>query len=292
LISLDTKAADVFDFWTATDQRKDVTLRHLLSLTAGVGRYNIGLGACTKGNGTRDCAEQAYNECFQSGAAPGTEYEYTETTFYIASAMALEVTGLRNWDDVFQHYLAGPLGINSSRCEFSFPAKHWAMAGGGMSCDSREYSKILQAILGKTLYQDTSLYDEAERPHTVNVRRSAAQQGHSTACTSEAQAQGCSEGMMPEWASGKGSSLQMSPTTWHYGLGQFIECPHSDPNCENGIVRASSPGALGTYPWVDRGAISGHRPHYGVIVRNWPTTGPGLTQIIRDVVPLAAGTVQ
>merc|ERR1740121_1776519 len=206
--------------------------------------------------------------------------------------MALEVTGLRNWDDVFQQYLADPVGVDSSKCEFSLPAKHWAMAGGGMRCNSVEYSKILQAILGKTLYNDTSLYDEAERPHTVNVRRSAAQQGSSTACTSEALAQGCSEGMMPEWAAGSGNGLRTSPATWHYGLGQFIECPHSDPNCENGILRASSPGALGAYPWVDRGGRSGHAPHWGMVTRKWPTTGPGLSQIQREVTPQAAAIVR
>lgn len=293
VLTLDTKAADVFDYWTATDHRKDVTLRHLLSLTAGLTRYPLGLGLCTDGilGSTRACAKDAYENRFQSGAAPGTEYEYTETTFFVASAMALEATGLSNWDDVFQQYMARPLGINASKCEFSFPFKHMALAGGGMQCDTGEYAKILKAILGKTLYKNTSLYDEAERPHTVNVKRSAPTR-ESVGCSPESLEQGCSEAMMPEWASGKGSSLTTSPATWHYGLGQFIECPHSDPNCENGILRASSPGALGAYPWVDRGGRSGHAPHWGMVTRNWPTTGPGLSQIQREVTPQAAAIVR
>jgi len=45
------------------------------------------------------------------------------------------------------------------------------MLGGGLRCTAAEYGKVLQAILAKTLFKDSTLYDEAERPHTLNVGR-------------------------------------------------------------------------------------------------------------------------
>jgi len=65
--------------------------------------------------------------------------------------------------------------------------------------------------------------------------------------------------MMPDWGNWK------EGVYWHYGLMQWIEC--ATPTCEDGAVRISSPGLLGTYPWVDRGQLSGARPHWGVVYR-------------------------
>lgn len=282
LLSLDTKAADVFDFWTATDSRKDVTLRHVMSLTAGLTAYPAGFAQCTEGNSTRDCAEQAYNECFKSGAAPGEEFEYTESSYFVLSAMALEVTGLQHWDDVFQTYLAGPLGVDPLLCAYSFGSSDWAYAGGGLVCDTVEYTKILHAILAKTLFMDTTLYDEAERPHTLGVRRSEAYIESTPICPVGTESKGCREDMMPEF----GTDMVAGPTVWHFGLSQWVEC--DTPGCEGGVVRTSSPGAMGAYPWVDRGGFTGYAPHFGVVVRFWPRTGEGLRQIQENVLPLAA----
>lgn len=296
LLTLDTKAADMLDYWTATDGRKDVTLRQLLSQTAGLTTFWGGTGACTgggvTGNGTRNCARQAYDECFPSTfTAPGLDWEYTESTFYVASAMALEATGLSDWDDVFQRYLAGPMGVNPDRCGFTLPNRGMAFAGGGLVCDTEDYAKILQGILAKTLYKDTTLYDEAERPHTLGVGRSVNHQQAVQSCTEETASKGCDEAQMPEWGVGRGSLMRSSPGVyWHYGLAQYVEC--ADPMCEGGILRTSSRGMMGTYPWIDRGETSGNNPHWGVVVRLWPLSGAGIVQIIDDVLPLAAAIVQ
>lgn len=278
LLSLETKAADIFDYWTATDGRKDVTIRHLLSQTSGVRRYPLGLAMCTDGlisdNGTKLCAKQAYDDCFPESFTPGTEFYYTETAFYIVSAMVLEVTGLRYWDDVFQTYLAGPLGINSDSCQFSEPSFARAFAGGGLKCDTENYVKILQAILGKTLFKDITLYDEAERPHTLDAP---------PACGPS-----CIVGDCPCPSSGPAGVV------WHYGLGQWTEC--ATPRCEGGILRTSSAGKMGSYPWVDRGGLTGNAPHWGLMVRFWPITSEsgrqGIIQIQESVLPLAAAAVQ
>merc|ERR1719203_2552380 len=103
------------------------------------------------------------------------------------------------------------------------------------------------------------------------------------ACPPETLSKGCREEMMPEFT---GADLVETPTLWHYGLAQWVEC--DTPGCEGGVVRVSSLGVLGTYPWIDRGGFTGYPPHFGVMVRLWPRTGQGLKKIQEEVLPLAA----
>lgn len=295
LLSLNTKAADIFDWWNATDGRKNVELHHLMSQTAGLTKYPLGTGICVSGlgGGTLQCAQVAYEELFPSTfTEPGLEFEYVESTFYVMSAMALHVTGLETWDEVFQKYLARPLGVDSDWCHFDFPTRHMAFAGGGLRCATLELGKILQAISAKTVgIRNMSLYDEAERPHTLNARRSPGHISSVPGCSSATEALGCSEAFMPEWAVGRWPLNRDTPGIyWHYGLCQYIEC--STPNCDGGILRMSSRGMMGTYPWVDRGVVSGHRPHWGVAVRFRPISGNSIWDIETEVLPRAARAIQ
>ena len=106
---------------------------------------------------------------------PGQAFHYTEATFFVVSAMALNVTGLQGWNAVFQKYIAKPLNIEESKCWFQGTASdksdEKALAGGGLWCRTSEFATILQAILGKTLLTNADLYDEAESPNnTLDVR--------------------------------------------------------------------------------------------------------------------------
>merc|ERR1719356_210024 len=108
LLNLSTKPADIFDWWNATDGRKNVELHHLMSQTAGLTQFPLFLGGCFSGllGGTLECAKIAYDELFPSTfTEPGLEYEYTESTFFVMSAMAMHVANLSTWDEVFQKYL-------------------------------------------------------------------------------------------------------------------------------------------------------------------------------------------
>lgn len=285
LLTLDTKVADVLDFWSAEDYRKDVTLRHLLSFTSGLGMFPGGFAECTTGNNTRDCAKEAFNTCFYSGALPGAEFTYSEASWYVVGAIALELTGLQLWDDVFQQYIAGPLGITPSSCEYSFPEKHHAYVGGGLVCDTVEFSKVLQGILAKTLLNNKTLFDEAERPHTLGLKLGAQPEPWQT-CNEVTRPLGCIDDMMPLWPVEANAGLAYQ----HYGLGQWVEC--ATPACEGGVLRTSSSGGLGTYPWIDRGGLSGNRPHFGVVVRLWLPSEGSLDMIVKEVLPMAAAIVQ
>merc|ERR1740121_3107622 len=135
----------------------------------------------------------------------------------------------------------------------------------------------MEAISAKSFLDDKSLFDEAERPHTLGLRRSQGHQNEITGCPDtldgfDPEGKGCSEDFMPEWGVGRWPMDIGTPGIyWHYGLCQYIEC--ATPNCDGGILRASSRGAMGTFPWIDPGNLSGNVPHWVVIVRFQPLSG-------------------
>merc|ERR1712039_1056887 len=119
---------------------------------------------------------------------------------------------------------------------------------------------------GKTIFNDPSLHDEAETPHTLDAVRGPSDQVWQPNCVTQKQLDaGCEEDAMPRWTE---FDVPLPDSVyWHYGLGQWIEC--STPRCEGGILRASSIGLFGAYPWVDR---STNPPHWGLIQR-WGNAG-------------------
>jgi len=54
------------------------------------------------------------------------------------------------------------------------------------------------------------------------------------------------------------------------------------------MIRASSRGMMGTYPWVDRGGLSGNPPNWAIVVRYRPLTGQAILDMQEEVCPLAA----
>lgn len=181
----------------------------------------------------------------------------------LVGEIAQKLTNLPSWDAVFQKYIGTPLRVDPDQCYFgkTLADQDVFVVAGGMRCDIDEFSKILQAISAKLLVQNSSLFDEAERPHTLGLPMIG--DVGANVCTNESSAVGCRNGFMPDYGNWK------EGVYWHYGLMQWIEC--ASPNCQEGTVRISSPGLFGTYPWVDRGLLSGARPHWGVVYRQ--TTG-------------------
>ena len=131
--------------------------------------------------------------------------------------------------------------------------RKFLVVAGGRRCHIDENSKLLQAMSAKALLRNSSIWDEAERPATLGLPMISSTGANN--CTAESCAAGCRGGTMPDWGNWK------EGVYWHFGLMQWIECAR--PNCEDGAVRISSPGLLGNYPWVDRGRLSGARPHRG-----------------------------
>jgi CubicO group peptidase (beta-lactamase class C family) len=70
-------------------------------------------GLCPEGD-TASCAKYAHDHLFV--ASPGEKFTYSETSFFVLGAIAMKVTGLSNFDSVFQEMIARPLGMS---CDFA-----------------------------------------------------------------------------------------------------------------------------------------------------------------------------
>jgi len=88
---------------------------------------------------------------------------YTESTFYVLGAVAMEITGLSTVDSVFQELIARPLKMEG--CSFSNGPMRSTDPGGGLLCSAEEYGKFMRAVFGQTLVSK-ELHEEAERFQT------------------------------------------------------------------------------------------------------------------------------
>lgn len=230
-LSLDTLASDILTWWTTdpNDDRSLVTVRHLLAQTDGMNTWPAGLGMCSKST-TALCGRDAYDRLFES--KPGQEFHYTESSFYILGTIAMELTGHRTFDDVFQELIARPLGMDG--CEFSGAiTTRKADPGGGLRCSLMEYAKFMTAIYGQT-FVSTALHDEAERIQTGSASN------------------------MPRTKDLAGSGL------YHYALGSWRECLDSNCSDSDGI-KIHSMGAGGFLPWIWR---RGRESHFGIFAQD------------------------
>jgi len=262
VFSLDTRVGDVLDWWDVNEKRTKITVRHLMSMTSGIVPPEDEEGENpteTPCKSPKD--ETACSKMSRSGSEdtePGTVWRYSQVDLAVVGEIALKLTGLDSWQDIFDQYIGAHLGVDPDQCHFRSPlGRDRLVVAGGMRCHIDEYSKLLQAISAKSLIQDSSLWDEAERPHTLGLPMIGGVGANN--CTTESFDAGCRNGFMPQWRNWKEGIY------WHYGLMQWVEC--ASPDCQEGTTRISSPGLLGTYPWVDRGLLSGARPHWGVVYR-------------------------
>merc|ERR1719468_1482100 len=234
-------------------------VRHLMSMTSGivpVEEFDPNDTPCKSPEDETACSQ--LSRLGVNDSEPGRVWRYSQVDLAVVGEIAEKLTGLDSWQDIFNHYIGARLGVDPDQCHFRKPlGRDRLVVAGGLRCHIDEYSKVLQAISAKSLVQDSSLWDEAERPHSVGLPMVGGVGANN--CTTESFAAGCRNGSMPQWRNWK------EGVYWHYGLMQWIEC--ASPNCEEGTVRISSPGLLGTYPWVDRGLLSGARPHWGVVYR-------------------------
>merc|ERR1712137_1475630 len=174
---------------------------------------------------TVGCAKYAYKFLFER--APGEKFRYSETSFYVLGAIAMQVTGHDEYDAVFQELIARPLGMTG--CKFDRAVvtidKKKADPGGGMKCSIKEYSKFLRAVYAKELVS-TELQNEAEMVQTSKASN------------------------MPQESRWAGDGKQ------HYSLGHWIQKFDDD-----GVLMHSM-GADGFFPWIWR---QGRRSHWGIV---------------------------
>jgi CubicO group peptidase (beta-lactamase class C family) len=215
VMSLDNHPQDYIDWWTndPNDRRSQITLAHLLSMTAGFRSEPV----CEFDPFTTmdACVQVMYEQ--HHFDVPGTVFNYNSSHMQVAGLMAQEATG-ETIVDLFRTAIGDPLGMQETTNFWRASEQNSWMAGGGNS-SPRDYARFLQAIMAGELVADSlpiMMEDRTADPVRITASPIAA------------------------------------VFEWHYGLGMWKECLQRTwtADCDESQVY-SSPGGLGWYPWID-----------------------------------------
>lgn len=202
--------------------KAEVTIRQLFAHTSGL-PAEIG---CRNNRQTtlEACAKQIAN--VKLTAQPGTEFFYGGVSMQVGGRV-LEVVGGESFNDLFVRKIALPLGMASTDF-YAYGATDNPRPAGDARSTLDDYAKFLQMIVnggefnGRRILSAKAI-EEMHRDHTG----------------------GSSIKYSIFWNKG-----HLDPTlpSARYGVGVWGE--KIDPRSGK-ILMASSPGALGSYPWVD-----------------------------------------
>jgi CubicO group peptidase (beta-lactamase class C family) len=215
VMSLEDRPQNYIDWWTndPQDARSQITLEHLLSMTAGFRSEPL----CEFDPFTPmdTCVQVIYEQ--HHFDAPGTAFNYNSSHMQVAGLMAQEASG-KTIVDLFRTYIGRPLGMQETTNFWRASEQNSWMAGGG-NASPRDYARFLQAIMAGELVADslpTMREDRTSDPVRITASPIAAL------------------------------------FEWHYGLGMWKECLQRTwtASCDSSQVY-SSPGGLGWYPWID-----------------------------------------
>lgn len=215
VLSLDDHPQDYIAWWTndPADRRSQITLRHLLSMTAGFRSEPL----CEFNPLTtmEACVREMYANHFFD--APGTVFNYNSSHMQVAGLMAQAATG-ESIVALFRRLIGEPLGMQETTNFWRASELNSWMAGGG-NASPRDYARFLQAIMAGELVAETRslmFTDYTDDPVRITASPVAAL------------------------------------TEWHYGLGAWKECTATTwPETCNAEQVWSSAGGLGWYPWID-----------------------------------------
>lgn len=243
LLDLDTPIGTYLP--TQKGQTGKATLRQMLSHTSGLGGRNQGGDLRLKPTMTMKAAAE---ELLSHGMAadPGKVFSYGGVSMQIAGHIAEVVSG-KTWREIFEEGFGRPLAmtrtyygspmVESNPDEVTNPNMQ-----AGLFSTPADYRLFLHMIYEKGMHKGKRLLSE-----------SAVGQMETD------QTKGAEKVFVPGGAD----------KDWGYGIGIWCEVIEPDGTCP--VI--SSPGAFGTYPWVDR-----TRSQYGLFV-----TKDRLPNIVNDV---------
>lgn len=237
IVTLEDPMRPPLAFWTTTGTKKDVKLKHTLSMTSGFNASPL-VGGCQllPAYGLYNCAKSIHDlryDILRPGNAPGAQYSYGPHGIQVAAAyLEAKDTSIqpgtspareRNFHELFSQHVTVPLGMTSTTWydpAGSPPTNPW-VAGGAFSTP-RDYAKLLRALLGGSFITDMTTFTQQRTAGLPRV-------------------------FVPAGA-----------VNWEYALGSFVECATSAA-CATSKVN-SSPGAYGWTGWIDR-----ETGYYGLI---------------------------
>lgn len=149
ILSLDDKLVKIFEKKVNPIiflKQKDITIKHLLSMTAGVSFNET--GAVTENDWVKSFLES--NVKFE----PGTKFLYNSMNSYMLSAIIKEVTG-RGVFDILKERIFNPLGINKIYWEKC--PKGIEKGGWGLYMCPEDMAKLGQLLLQKGKWKGKQL---------------------------------------------------------------------------------------------------------------------------------------
>ena len=227
LLGLDNHPQDYLDWWTSDpeDYRSTVTIRHLLSFTAGLSGTPFGDNTpdCVSDGETTlaACAQEIYEREFIN--PPGEAYFYGPSSMQILGGIAEAVSG-QSWLEVYTSRVAEPVGMTDT--VYHWPSVQNPRMSGGAGTTMQDFQRFAHAMLTNAYWPTT--WDEMVLDHTPSPEVRVVY-----------------------------SPMTGSSRGWHYGLGVWLECmnPDWEESCNSvGVISAS--GAWGFHLWVD--VVRGH----------------------------------
>ena len=204
-----------------------ITLRELLAQTAGQGGLK---SAVDRKQSPRMTLAQSAAEIARIPLQdkPGTVFKYGGPGFQVAGALVEQVTG-KQWADLFDERIAQPLGMSHTYWEH-LPTRgvipddtHNPLLQGGAVSSAGDYMRFLGMLAGNGVYAGRRVLSE-----------------QAVAEMEKAQTLGKPMAWLPP-------GIKSTPGL-QYALGNWCERMSADGDC----TLVSSPGAFGTYPWIDR----------------------------------------
>ncbi|MFZ5748450.1 MAG: serine hydrolase [Pseudomonadota bacterium] len=214
-----------FGYWTssASDNRSQITLEHLLAFTSGFNTRDTNLLSCVyNAYTTLDlCIRRIY--IGNVDTVPGSTFFYGPHHMQVAAGM-LDAADTGDFGTIFARYVTTPLGLIDTSYALQSAANPWAAAGGESTAE--EYSVIMRALLNGTLITDL---DNFFAPRTLTATK----------------------GEVPD------AVLANNGSQWEYAQGSWVECEYGTGGANYATQCAtdkinSSPGAWGFTPWIDR----------------------------------------
>ena len=256
-LSLDDRVGKFFP--DVAGKKSEITVRHLFSHTSGI----TGGDPCiaSRSETLATCARAILN--LPLIADPGAEFHYGGASMQVAGRIA-EIAGGAPFTTLFRKRIAEPLGLSRTLyLPLESPAN--PLLGGGMASSAPEYARFLQMVLAGGVYEGkqvlpAALIDEMLSDQTGGARIVSS----------------------PFVGDPRAGS---SPGPTRYGIGTWREV--NDSVTGRSMV-ASSPGAFGFVPWIDR-----ERGLGGVLtmrgnLRNAMPTYHAMKAIIRETIPARA----
>lgn len=223
-LALDTPISRYLSDFTGESGR--ITLRQLLAQTAGTGSLRDGVDIRQDPRMTlaESAAEVAHRPLQDP---PGTVFRYGGPGFQVAGAAVEAVTG-RRWADLFDERIARPLGMHHTRWEH-LPAHGVSplqtrnpLLQGGVVTTADDYMRFLTMLAHDGRYDDRQILSA----QAVDAMETVQTLGKPMA-------------YRPPGARDQATQ---------YALGNWCERWTAAGDC----TLVSSPGAFGTFPWIDR----------------------------------------